>query len=475
MRAPRAAHTLPTTQSPVEKNKVREKDREKQEKHSRLHLRTHFPHPHLHALSTSLHPESNHHRSRSHDHRHRRTQTDTYTPTILINDSVNDIASVASLAPAKDGSPSDINGSHHQIHHHHHHRHTNQGHNSKEDLKTMLRPTRPGVRPRAVSDSSRPSPAVHVSSNPSNAPATTNDRTIQRTPTTASFISSVIDRNSALKKLQLESATPATLAGMRKSAAEADAELRSRLTNISKSSNEITRRLDYTYYNLLEKLGQLGSTVSSFQSLLAQTHAMNEEFRDGISDRRGSSGLQADLTKGAEDFEISFEGREKRVEELEERIRNGRDRGAELGKRLEDCREKIKEFDMRERKWREKVSWRLRIFWVCSALLLCLALGFGVWWENRGIRVSESRLNETGKESGNETLSKVRMEKEEFLNRISAETVPEDVQELLRNVVARQEKALQSSKDSKVPMEAGERKGPGIEDGEDVLRIFDEL
>lgn len=474
--APRAAQTLPTSRSSLEKRRAKErdkdKDKEKQEKHRRLHLHTHFPHPHLPTLSAGLHPEPSYHRSRSHDNRHRRTQTDTQTPTILINDSRSANVGLPSLEVTRDG-PSEDKHSHHLHHHHYHHAH--QNHNSKDDLKSMLRPTRPGLRPRAVSDSSRPSFTAQASSNPLNSQTSRNSGTPQKTSTTVPSISSALDRKSALEKSQPESATPVALSALRQSAAKADAELRSRLSNISKSSTEITRRLDYTYYNLLEKVGQLVSTVSSFQSLLAQTHAMSEGFQEGISDASGRGGLQADLKKGAEEFEMGFEERRKRVEELEKRIKDGKNQAAELGERLEGCRKRVKDFESKEQRWREKVSWRLRVFWICSALLLSLALGIGIWWENRAIRTSEGNQHGLEGKVGNYTF-KIETEKEKLLDRISTGSMPEDVQDLLRSVVAGQEQESSPRKTFQVPLSSDEERWVAAKDRKmDVLTIFDDL
>ncbi|KAL9620981.1 MAG: hypothetical protein Q9160_004499 [Pyrenula sp. 1 TL-2023] len=474
-RSPRASQTLPVEGSSPEKSRPRERDN-KQEKHRRLHLHTHFPHPHLHALSANIYPELGHQRSRSQDNRHRRTQTDTQTPTILVNDAFHDHKNVSSHKGTNDGSPSDSQSSKHRQRHHRHIRHrTDQSHNSKDDPKTMLRPTRPGLRPRAVSDFSRPSPSAQPTSNPLESPAKTRTLPLQRVPTTASFISSTIDRANALKRSQLESATPKALSAMQNSAAQADAELRARLSNVSKSSTEITRRLDYTYYNLLEKLGQLVTTVSSFQTLLAQTHAMSAEFQDAISETPGSGGLQADSIKGAKEFEAGFEGRKRRVLELEQRIRNGKAQAEELGGRLEVCTKRVKVFEAKEQQWREKVSMRLRIFWICVALLLALSLGFGIWWESRGIRVSEGRLK-IPEDVGNDTVIEVEIGKEELVKRITAETVPEDVQELLRSVIAGRGKAAHSSQGIKGVLKEEEQEYEGVDnEDQDVLRILDEL
>lgn len=262
---------------------------------------------------------------------------------------------------------------------------------------------------------------------------------------------------------------------MQHSAAQADAELRARLSNISKSSTEITRRLDYTYYNLLEKLGQLVTTVSSFQTLMVQTHAMSAEFQEAISETPGSGGLQADSIKGSREFEVGFKQRKRTVEELERRIRNGKAQAKELGERLEVCTQRVKAFEAKEQRWREKVSMRLRIFWICVALLLALSLGFGIWWESRGIRLSEGRLK-IPDDVGNDTVVELEMGKEELVKRITAETVPEDVQELLRSVIAGHGNTARSSQGSRAmgKEEEQEHETVGNKD-RDVLRILDEL
>ncbi|PWY65291.1 hypothetical protein BO94DRAFT_340486, partial [Aspergillus sclerotioniger CBS 115572] len=67
--------------------------------------------------------------------------------------------------------------------------------------------------------------------------------------------------------------------------------LRSALSLIGTLATDITRRLDYTYYNLLEKLAALNSTIASFQELSNSTTALFDDFQ------RETSGLDQEIRK----------------------------------------------------------------------------------------------------------------------------------------------------------------------------------
>ncbi|CAG8885726.1 unnamed protein product [Penicillium egyptiacum] len=151
--------------------------------------------------------------------------------------------------------------------------------------------------------------------------------------------------------------------------------LRSALTSIGTLATDVTRRLDYTYYNLLEKITALNSTISSFQELSDSASTLLNDFD------RETANLDQDIRKQLNDLK-GFEPQIQKASALEQRMKAGRQRVEELGKRLETVRHEIDSWEQRETEWQTRTSRRLRIFWgiVISALLvLVLALVLRSW------------------------------------------------------------------------------------------------
>lgn len=147
------------------------------------------------------------------------------------------------------------------------------------------------------------------------------------------------------------------------------------MTSIGTLATDVTRRLDYTYYNLLEKITALHSTISSFQELSDSASTLLNDFE------RETAGLDQDIRKQLNDLK-GFEPQIEKADALEQRMKAGRQRVEELGKRLETVRHEIDSWEQRETEWQTRTSRRLRIFWgiATSALLvLVLALVLQNW------------------------------------------------------------------------------------------------
>lgn len=137
----------------------------------------------------------------------------------------------------------------------------------------------------------------------------------------------------------------------------------------------MTRRLDYTYYNLLEKITALNSTIGLFQELSDSASKLLNDFE------RETAGLDQEIRKQINDLK-GFQPQIQKADALDERMKKGRQRVEELGKRLEAVRQQIDRWEERETEWQTRISRRLRIFWgiVCSAfLVLVLALVVQNW------------------------------------------------------------------------------------------------
>jgi tetrahydromethanopterin S-methyltransferase subunit B len=143
--------------------------------------------------------------------------------------------------------------------------------------------------------------------------------------------------------------------------------LRSALTSIGTLATDVTRRLDYTYYNLLEKITALNSTISSFQELSDSASTLLNDFE------RETAGLDQDIRKQINDLQ-GFTPQIEKADALEQRMKAGRQRVEELGKRLETVRHEIDSWEQREKEWQMRTTRRLRIWGIVLGALVILAV-----------------------------------------------------------------------------------------------------
>lgn len=159
--------------------------------------------------------------------------------------------------------------------------------------------------------------------------------------------------------------------------ATAEEELRSRIGEITSAGVEITRRLDYGYYNLLEKVNSLVGTIRSFQSLSRQTAVMIHNFE------KETHRIDGDARRRIDAF---HEGMEKRAEKGQALKARGEQVGAkaeQLEARLENARIILQNWEAREERGRERwrnaggiMGWSLALL---VGLVLVLALSKPYW------------------------------------------------------------------------------------------------
>lgn len=159
--------------------------------------------------------------------------------------------------------------------------------------------------------------------------------------------------------------------------ATAEEELRSRIGEITSAGVEITRRLDYGYYNLLEKVNNLVGTIRSFQSLSRQTAVMIHNFE------KETHRIDGDARRRIDAF---HEGMEKRAEKGRALKARGEKVGAkaeELEARLENARIILQNWEAREERGRERwrnvggiMGWSLALL---VGFILVLALSKPYW------------------------------------------------------------------------------------------------
>jgi predicted RNase H-like nuclease (RuvC/YqgF family) len=112
--------------------------------------------------------------------------------------------------------------------------------------------------------------------------------------------------------------------------------------------------LDYTYYNLLERISTLHSTIHTFQELVDSSATLHENFQ------RDNSALESDIHRQLADF-AKFDPQRQRIDELERRMKAGRRKMENLGERLDKIRREIEGWERREGEWQARVTQRLRV------------------------------------------------------------------------------------------------------------------
>lgn len=110
--------------------------------------------------------------------------------------------------------------------------------------------------------------------------------------------------------------------------------LRSSLQNLSDQSLKTSRRLDDTYYSLLERVAACRQTIGSLQELSNLTNELHHNFETDTQE------LAEDVEGQLEGFN-NFETQQEQVTALERRIKAGKDKAEALNDRLAKARSRV--------------------------------------------------------------------------------------------------------------------------------------
>lgn len=140
--------------------------------------------------------------------------------------------------------------------------------------------------------------------------------------------------------------------------------LKKSLLDLAAFSTATNRRLDETYYIVLQKLTALQNTILALQDLARASTSTNAGF---IAESRAVvAEAQAQL-----DAFGDFTAPQARVEALQARVQGGRRRIAALSGRVDVVRRRVERWERADREWQERTRRRLKIVWG-------VALGVGV-------------------------------------------------------------------------------------------------
>lgn len=146
-------------------------------------------------------------------------------------------------------------------------------------------------------------------------------------------------------------------------------ELRKSIQSLTTLSTTATRRLDITYYNLLQTLSTLVSTISSLQELSSSTTHLQQDFQSE------ANVLQQDIEGQINAFH-GFDTQQTKIERLQGLMQQRRTKVEELGKRLEDVKRRVEKWERREGDWQAMVSRRLKLLWggIAAVVLVVVIL-----------------------------------------------------------------------------------------------------
>ncbi|KAI9798970.1 MAG: hypothetical protein M1833_004323 [Piccolia ochrophora] len=142
--------------------------------------------------------------------------------------------------------------------------------------------------------------------------------------------------------------------------------LRDHLNSLTDSTHTITRRLDVTYYSLLERSTTLHSTIASLSDLCSHTSHLTSTFTSSVDE------LSSDTKGQVSGITESLGTQAANIEKLEARVRVGREKVDALAERVKGVREKVEKWEGREAEWTARIRRRLRFLWATSLTLFSL-------------------------------------------------------------------------------------------------------
>jgi chromosome segregation ATPase len=121
-------------------------------------------------------------------------------------------------------------------------------------------------------------------------------------------------------------------------------DLRATLQSLSDQSLKTSRRLDDTYYSILEKVSVLRQTIGSLQELSGLTKELHDNFEADTTE------LVEDVTGQVEAFD-GFQAQQQQVSDLEDRLKAGQETADSLTARLAKAKERVDARAESEAQW----------------------------------------------------------------------------------------------------------------------------
>ncbi|EFY92825.1 hypothetical protein MAC_01063 [Metarhizium acridum CQMa 102] len=145
--------------------------------------------------------------------------------------------------------------------------------------------------------------------------------------------------------------------------------LKQSLMDLNAFSTTMTKRLDDTYYSVLEKMSTLQNTVFALKDLAEDSHNLCESFDKEARD------LESDIIRQLS-AAGQFEEQQRRISSLQKRIHRGRDQIQTLASRVDVVQTRVERWEQADRRWQEKTRKKLKIIWSVTTVLALVMIAF---------------------------------------------------------------------------------------------------
>ncbi|KAK7519984.1 uncharacterized protein IWZ02DRAFT_249376 [Phyllosticta citriasiana] len=271
--------------------------------------------------------------------------------------------------------PKESRRSHLGLHHHkHHHGHHHHGHRDKyaedREIKSAVLPT--GKTPFGE--------LVRPSKEKEKDPKSTTSAGDGSTSTKEGSLSAL---NEALEKsfprVPTRIVRPEDVEKERTLRKQREEQLQTALGILSEQSMATTRRLDDTYYSILEKVSGLQSMIDHLQELSSLTKDLRTEFATDADE------LTEEVNTSLDNIG-DFKAQAEQLDDFELRITSSKEKARLLRARLDVAKKRVDEREKLEEEWRIKTSRRLRMLWgilgALAALFLISYILYGIRSQN---------------------------------------------------------------------------------------------
>ncbi|KAI6785547.1 uncharacterized protein J7T54_005881 [Emericellopsis cladophorae] len=166
--------------------------------------------------------------------------------------------------------------------------------------------------------------------------------------------------------------------------------LKRSIVELNTFSSTATRRLDETYYAVLEKTSALQNTIMALKDLAEGSKEIYGTFETEASE------LESDIRRQLDGLG-SFEGQENKIKSLQSRIGEGRRRMRDLSARVDAVRERVESWERADQAWQDKTRRRLKVAWkvvfifILAAVTLLVGLSYVHPEEHAGTTLDELR------------------------------------------------------------------------------------
>jgi hypothetical protein len=133
--------------------------------------------------------------------------------------------------------------------------------------------------------------------------------------------------------------------------------LKKSLADLSEFSTATMRRLDDTYFAVLEKMSVLQTTILGLKELAIMSQNVNKTLK------KESHGVVEEVTDQLDTFG-NFESHERRIENLQGRIQVGRAKIKTLSERVDVVRQRVEGWERADRDWQERTRKRMKAIWI---------------------------------------------------------------------------------------------------------------